>query len=1209
MASDLLADEGEVQTLTFFKEAEQFKISLAKLISTCQNNSKLPVESDTKKELTKQEESLSMELSNILELYQEQPNLLDPHLECIVHPLITELRNKLNTVQTADKLSGDLEKAELGSLNSHHSLFQLLYVLAKVRGYKTVVKFFGHEVSDLEQTFYFLLLSSPEHSESWETRYVLLIWLSLIVMIPFDLQTIDSGFNNEITLIEHLMQVAKEYLSCCSKESDAAAVFLSRLLSRRDCIEKQLPEFFQWAHDQLVTSNNIFQVKGILLALSAILKQGNRESILPHLHHITPCITLMESKEMLRNNTLIRKLVYKLTQRIGLCCLRPRVASWRYQRGNRSLKQNLTITSHNLVDEPKNPENCESQEEDEQEDDYPEELEEIIDILLNGLKDKDTICRWSVAKGLGRISGRLPRYLADDIISSIIELFDEDLLMNNNQIDLSGVSDHAWHGACLSIAELARRGLLLPERLEQTIPKILLALKFDQKRGSHSIGAHVRDAACYVCWSFARAYAPEVLKPLAKDLANNLAAVCVFDREVNVRRASSAAFQENVGRQISFPHGIAVLTAADYFSVGNRSNSFLNVSVEIAQYAEYRGHLIDHVALVSLSHWDKVMRQLGSKALYKLTEIDPEYVVESIIPSLVTSAKSFDTNIRHGALLGLGEACLAWSKSRKFDEAWALKHSDLIESIRNIVIAFPRNALETFGSEQTREAVCRYIACLSQAKWPLSDDILLQWRSIVYTSLERKEEWLQEEAVNASKSLVASYGLTASDLEMMIAKIEPTANALGRRGYSLALGSFDYIKMKDNVEQVCGALINMAKIQENSALNDTEARRNAILALTNIVSELGPNLKQVITQQWFSNIVCAFLNGLEDYSVDSRGDIGSWVREASMTGLRALASLTSLLDQSTEPYITPAVSVQIISGLLKQCVERIDRIRACAGECLQCLLYGDETLELPVPGIRYIASREVMEEAIPKDVKLNWYSAMAIYPRMVYVLVIPEYRLDLLTGFIVSAGGLTESLVRHSSSSLVEFISELSTDNDSDTLTVQKICVSLIAIMDNYAKQDRVIVPLLEVLDMLFERETLQPLEDNSTINFLSIYERVKKEAFKCRDIRKLNAIIKVMTGLASLHGLVRTRALQQLLSYLIHPFPKIRRLASDQLYLMLASKEEEEESEEQLAIEEILVGTDWDQPTVQLKEIRNRLYPLFKIPQPVFMKPKASNN
>ena len=42
---------------------------------------------------------------------------------------------------------------------------------------------------------------------------------------------------------------------------------------------------------------------------------------------------------------------------------------------------------------------------------------------------------------------------------------------------------------------------------------VLSALVYDERRGCFSVGAHVRDAACYVCWAFARAYTPEVLMP------------------------------------------------------------------------------------------------------------------------------------------------------------------------------------------------------------------------------------------------------------------------------------------------------------------------------------------------------------------------------------------------------------------------------------------------------------------------------------------------------------------------------------------------------------------------------------------------------------------------------------------------------------------------------------------------------------------------
>lgn len=66
---------------------------------------------------------------------------------------------------------------------------------------------------------------------------------------------------------------------------------------------------------------------------------------------------------------------------------------------------------------------------------------------------------------------------------------------------------------------------------------------FNQMHGRHSVGAHVRDAACYICWSFARAYDPGEIAPYVQQLASALLTVAVFDREVNVRRAASAAFQ------------------------------------------------------------------------------------------------------------------------------------------------------------------------------------------------------------------------------------------------------------------------------------------------------------------------------------------------------------------------------------------------------------------------------------------------------------------------------------------------------------------------------------------------------------------------------------------------------------------------------------------------------------------------------------------
>lgn len=41
---------------------------------------------------------------------------------------------------------------------------------------------------------------------------------------------------------------------------------------------------------------------------------------------------------------------------------------------------------------------------------------------------------------------------------------------------------------------------------------------------------------------------------------------------MNCRRAAAAAFQEGVGRLGNFPHGIELMTVAEYHAIGNINN-------------------------------------------------------------------------------------------------------------------------------------------------------------------------------------------------------------------------------------------------------------------------------------------------------------------------------------------------------------------------------------------------------------------------------------------------------------------------------------------------------------------------------------------------------------------------------------------------------------------------------------------------------------
>ncbi|CAO0797055.1 unnamed protein product [Mucor circinelloides] len=1095
------------------------------------------------------------QLSTILDSYQEQSHLLDPSLEAMIQPVMKRLREDIDS-------NNDLNENTM-------ILFRFLYLLTKTRGFKTIVKFMSHEVTDLEPVYEFLNKIDSENTKLWEARYICFIWLSLICMIPFDLKKIDSDQSHQ-SLIVNMLDLCKKYLCSTGKERDGASLLIARLLSRQDLCDEHMVPFIEWAKQRLSSDADVFETTGILQSLCITYQLAPRKILLPTLDDsIIPLLT-MPFFEQYANNALVRKLKTKLTQRVGLCYLKPKVAAWRYQRGNRSLRQNLegSQTEGGLVSaKPGLFAKDGMAEDDEDDEDISDNLEVVIEILLTGLGDKDTIVRWSAAKGIGRIAQRLPQELAEDVIGSIIELFQENtFLSKSNKLDLSAVSDQTWHGASLAVAELSRRGLLLPDRLKETIPWILRGLKFDLKRGSHSIGAHVRDACCYVCWAFARAYAPEIIRPFVAEIAQNLVVVSVFDREINVRRASSAAFQENVGRQGIFPHGIDIIQKADYFSLGNRNNAFLSISYDIAKFEEYRYHLIEHLISVTAKHWDKSMRILASKALYTLVPLDPQYFIDKALAYLIPNATSTDMQVSHGALLAIAEISLALGETQD-PNIVALYHKNTTSMLAPIVSNLPPKSLTTFGSEHVREAACHLITHLSKTQLKIEQKHLQDWKKLVHTSLERKEESVQGFAVLAFGAIAHSYGLQNEEIEQALKKVDiQHANYYSRRGYGLALGTIDYRQHLDWVHKVVTQLCKSSQVQENPVANDAESKRNAVIGLHDILNNLGDDIKSAVSFDDFQFIMGSIEACLTDYSTDQRGDVGSWVRIPSMDLLNDVLPRMSKLDAQSggQHYLKMASTTNLIAALLKQSVERIDKVRSIAGRVLCELILKAEHLQYP--------GQDYLKSHIHQG--LQWSSPSDLYPVMVHILKIPEYRLELLTGLISSAGGLTESLVRHSSSCLIEYMDNLPITAPADP-SLEAIFTTLLDIAVKYVRQDRVTIPLLDVLGLLYESGTLTKISNNSL--HLKLFTIVRKDTFKCRNVRKLLSSIKVYIGLISIDGSpVKSKAIQQMLSYLVHAFPRIRIEASDQLFTQLSVSEEADEDMDMMEAIEIITGTDW---------------------------------
>lgn len=123
----------------------------------------------------------------------------------------------------------------------------------------------------------------------------------------------------------------------------------------------------------------------------------------------------------------------------------------------------------------------------------------------------------------------------------------------------------------------------------------------------------------------------------------------------------------------------------------------------------------------------------------------------------------------------------------------------------------------------------------------------------------------------------------------------------------------------------------------------------------------------------------ALLSGLEDYTLDQRGDVGSWVRMACIKGLTAFSEMLFLHPASANhlPEYLPANKYHAaICGILKQGVERLDVVRQVAGQNMSILL------QMPPPSLPNSDLWNIDGAALMKDLFLRYNpSGIMLYAR------------------------------------------------------------------------------------------------------------------------------------------------------------------------------------------------------------------------------------
>lgn len=266
--------------------------------------------------------------SSILSRYQEQPHLLNPHLPALIDSLLAYIRTK--NVETT----------------LFHATFKYLYQFAKVRTYKVFLKFLPHEITDLVFVLNFLEQQNVNETTTWETRYMLLLWLAILVLNPFELSRFDgfiSGASDSDTIskMDQIFALCKSNTNKNDTCSNVAAFLTAKFLIRIDIKDKYLPKYIDW-----VIESKEDVPFGKLAAISNILKHGKREDLLVHAPNLLKWILSCDYKS--GNDFLQNKYLVKIVQRLGLVFLRPQLAKWRYQRGSRSLAANLIAKQANV---------------------------------------------------------------------------------------------------------------------------------------------------------------------------------------------------------------------------------------------------------------------------------------------------------------------------------------------------------------------------------------------------------------------------------------------------------------------------------------------------------------------------------------------------------------------------------------------------------------------------------------------------------------------------------------------------------------------------------------------------------------------------------------------------------------------------------------------------------------------------------------------
>ncbi|KFY18885.1 hypothetical protein V493_08275 [Pseudogymnoascus sp. VKM F-4281 (FW-2241)] len=1139
-------------------------------------------------------------LVGLLEPFQELPQLLDPHLGRFVPVLADAL---LAYLRAPPRKSG-AARPLLVTLSQ--AICRLLYTFCKIRGEKVVVRFFGSETKNLE-----LMLKAVEDAEgledagereegekewTWEERYICLLWLSHLLLAPFDLSTISSAGTGNVkrpeianlvwpeklpSVAERVIPLAIKYLGAAGKERDAAKALLVRISMRRDMQALGLLDaLVQWAMACLkssttLASNSSYYYIGVLSYLAGILISSlSTADMDPYLLKVFRTVQNISDEENVAFKTvhasaIARKTVIKVLRTIAVLALRREYSS----------KGNEVITN--------------------------EIVESTVGYLLDALADNDTPVRLAASKALSVITLKLAPDMASQVVAAVLDSLTADVLWTTlpdgtKTQDLSAVNPQEWHGLILTLSHLLYRKSPPPDSLALILHALLTGLTFERRSTSgSSIGTNVRDAACFGIWALARRYTTFELqgvatteigaatahggeKSIIQILATELVVAASYDSAGNIRRGASAAMQELIGRHPDIVmQGIAVVQVVDYHAVALRSRAILEVAPAVARL----GDCYAEALMRALFGWrgvgsgDAKSRRTvagGVGALVNLFGGGDEKPWRRVlglvrqIDGQLGNLKARAIDERHGLVLAMAAAVTELPTLLGADvvKEW-VDLSDAVRAILQVVLDVLKSAIAATSRrpELGLESTCRLIvatcpvirmtrvleamgggtnATLDTVAWEnilrneaatacVPDDsndsaevseIVEVSGSLIDVSLRLTDPEAIEAAVAAATSLtlILPTAISESLIRSWMVAVADHSNRTRHPGYLFALaGVFTHTQSQD-------AICALIQSQWQTARNIVD--RVSILQCLNRARILDSHTAR------FVPLISA---GLDDYTTDARGDIGSLARiEALKATSRAFATIPCdaqngavVRNADDDWFADEDMFGSLYSRTLRLAAEKLDKVRGEAQTALAILIQ-DPIQHNAFTSAQHATRtyfRHLLDLQLPSST--HWLSTASLHPHRTWTS-------HLFDGYVSAADAGAEGLIRASRAALNDFCFAAPQNRE-------LVCNALVGSVKRLheAGDERVLLPMMSVVAFLFDAGILEGGDKGLRGLFLA----TQRAHFKSGSVRKLEVAVRVYGGLLRV-GEEERDVEKVLLRMLRHPFPGVRKAVEDVLWV-----------------------------------------------------------